>query len=63
MGICERNSPADNKVSAEGRPGGALAPEQRFLPAHGEAAVPLQTMEVQRGVQLFLQPLEESMPQ
>ncbi|KAJ7427602.1 hypothetical protein WISP_05585 [Willisornis vidua] len=52
----ERNSSADATASGEGRGGAHCA-------AHGEAAVPLQPMEVHGGVHVHLQPLEDPKPQ
>ncbi|KAM9590862.1 uncharacterized protein ACIBXB_005912 [Morphnus guianensis] len=62
--ICERNNPADAKVSEEG--GGGDAPGARAeIPLHPmvktmvRQAVPLQLMEVHGGADIHLQPMED----
>jgi len=67
MRICERNSPADPKVSAEGRQEVLQALEQRFAAAHGGdhggSGCALQSMEVQGGADHHLQPREDTTPE
>ena len=64
MRQCERNSPADTRVSEEGGGGGApgvrkeipLQPEETMV----RQAVPLQSMEAHSGADLHLQPVQDS---
>ena len=67
MRICERTSPADPQVSAEGggdAPGaGAEIPLQPVRKTTVRQAVPLQPREVRGGADLHLQPGEYSTPE
>ncbi|GAB0204530.1 acid sphingomyelinase-like phosphodiesterase 3b [Grus japonensis] len=67
VGICERNSPADTKVSAGGAGGapGARAeiPLQPMVKTMVRQAVPLQPMEVHSGADIHLQPVEDPTPE
>ncbi|GAB0187156.1 epimerase family protein SDR39U1 [Grus japonensis] len=65
---CERNSPADTQVSAEGGAGGspgtgAEIPLQPLEKTMVRQAVPLQPMEVYGGADIYLQPLEDPTPE
>jgi len=65
--ICERSSPADPKVSAEGGQEVLQALEQRFPAAcgedHGGLGCALQSMEVQGRADPRLQPGEDPTPE
>jgi len=62
--LCERNSPADNKVSEEGGGGGAPGVRAEIFALQPvektkvRQAVPLQPMEVHGGADIHLQPVE-----
>ncbi|GAB0176471.1 hypothetical protein GRJ2_000112300 [Grus japonensis] len=63
---CERNNPADTKVSEEGGRGGAPGtkaeiPLQPIEKTMVRQAVPLQPMEVNGGADIHLQPVEDPM--
>ncbi|GAB0187099.1 epimerase family protein SDR39U1 [Grus japonensis] len=60
---CERNSPADTQVSAEGGGGGgAEIPLQPVEKTMVRQAVPLQPMEVHGGADIHLRPVEDTAP-
>ncbi|CAM9633173.1 unnamed protein product, partial [Bubo scandiacus] len=64
--ICERNNPADTKVSEEGGGGGIPGareeiPLQPMVQTLVRQIVPLQPMEVNGGADLHLQPMEDPM--
>ncbi|OPJ69571.1 hypothetical protein AV530_012589 [Patagioenas fasciata monilis] len=66
--ICERNNPADTKVSEEGVAGpapgaGAEIPLQLVVQTMVTLVVPLQPMAVHSGEDLHLQPVEEAVPE
>ncbi|KAM9591242.1 uncharacterized protein ACIBXB_006115 [Morphnus guianensis] len=66
--ICERNNPADTKVSEEGGGGGAPGAEaeiplQPVVKTMVRQVVPLQPMEVNGGADIHLQPLEDPTPE
>lgn len=57
--MCESSNPADPRsVEKEGQEV-LQAPEQRFPCSPGEAAVPLQHMEVHSGAEIQVQPVED----
>ncbi|GAB0179406.1 hypothetical protein GRJ2_000405900 [Grus japonensis] len=65
---CESNNSADTKVSAEGGGGGAAGaraeiPLQPVDKTMVRQAVPLQTMEVNGGADIHLQPVGDPMPE
>ena len=65
--ICERNSPTDTKVSEEGGGGGASGtsaevPLQPVTQTMVRQAVPPQSMEINGGAEIHLQPLEDPTP-
>ncbi|KAK4813813.1 hypothetical protein QYF61_026417 [Mycteria americana] len=65
--ICERNNPADTKVSEGGGRGapstGAEIPLQAVMKPMVRQAVPLQPMEVHDGADTHLQPVEDPTPE
>ncbi|GAB0209021.1 epimerase family protein SDR39U1 [Grus japonensis] len=66
--ICERNNYADTKVSEEGEGGGAPGtraeiPLQSVVKTMVRQAVPLQSMEVNGGADIHLQPVGDPMPE
>ena len=66
VNICERNIPADTKVSDKGGGGGgpstrAENPLQLLVKTMVRKAVPLQHMEVNGGADIHLHPMEDPM--
>ncbi|PKU46070.1 protein pxr1-like [Limosa lapponica baueri] len=66
--ICERNNSAGPKVSEEGGGGGAPGtgaeiPLQPMVKTMVRHSVPLQPMEVNSGTDIYLQPIEDPMPE
>jgi len=67
MRLCERNNPADTKVSGGGGEGapnaGAEIPLQPVEKTMVRQSVPLQPMEVHSGADIHLQPVENPTPE